>query len=83
MEYEIKEIKAGTNWVSHKRAADIPQTFKRKSQALAYLIDYAGAFGAELFHETDTDHPECIDVLVCKATGADQFTIEPVGFKLN
>lgn len=82
-EFEIKQLLTGANWVSHKRAANVPQTFKRPTAALAHLIDYATAIGATVTSERDEEHPDCYDVLVITDNGADQFTIEPVGFKLN
>ena len=81
MAHIIKQLVTGSNWATHKQT--VPTEFKRPTQAIAHLIDYATSIGAEMFYEEDAEHPGCFDVLIATKSGADTFTVEPVGFKLN
>lgn len=81
MAYIIKQLVTGSNWATHKQS--VPTEFKRPMQAIAHLIDYATSIGAQMHYEEDSEHPGCFDVLIAKASECDQFTVEPVGFKLN
>lgn len=71
--FAIKQLYAG----KPPRFVEIKSGFPRKSAALAWLIDLATSKRMQVFHETDAENPQCVDVMFLGDQYGEQYAIEP------